>query len=129
MFPLAALCEIARHGKRGGDAAIDVDRIASAVIPVEVGVDDGVDCRRIDRNAFGAFGKQHPLPAPGVVPPAAAGFDEDTLARGFDEVAVEGGGNSILLVGGDKRVPKGLRDDAEESSAIPPVDARSQEVN
>ena len=60
---------------------------------------------------------------------AASGLDQNPLSGGFDQVAVKTGGDAIELVGGHERIPERLGDDAEESSAIPPIHTSAQKVD
>jgi hypothetical protein len=107
--------------------------IASAVIEVQVRVDDdvnfvsgeakiektGIEQRRAETIDLAEFGAEFVT---------GSGFDEDVFAAGANEKAIHGKLNAVARVGGTLLFPERLGNDAEHGAAIQPNVAGIQYV-
>ena len=127
MQQLAALREVTRAGQRGEYTSGAIDRIAAAMVPVQVRVNDQIKGRRLEsvmrENLFEArrIGHAHALTGALVMTHSSAGLDQNPVVARFDDKTVERGLNTIDFVGGLVLRPQCFRDDAEHRAAIPPV--------
>ena len=125
MLPLFLLDVILRVRKGRDHLIAAPHRIPAAVIKMQVGVDDDVDIFRRDPGGvqvveqFGRlFVDMHHLFGQFV---ADASFDEDVFLAGAHEQRIQSRFEPVLLVGRDLLRPHGLRNDAEEGSAVEEV--------
>src|SRR5262245_9201383 len=134
VLPLAPARIVGRARKqRLYHAAVEA-RIPSAMVPMQVSIDDDIDPVRIDamlRDQLGervqVCGQLHPVPRPVIHLISTAGFDQRRVFSGFDQVTVKRQANQIALVGRHSSAPEAFWNDAEERSAVPMVHTRPHE--
>jgi len=125
MLPFLPLCVVLRFRKRRHESIAAPNRVPSAVIEMEMGVDDDVDVFRGDSGGVEVLEQlgrllvdlRHLLRQ--FV--ADAGFDQDVLVAGAHEQRIQSCIDAVLRIGHDFLRPHCLRNHAEESSAIEEV--------
>ena len=95
-FP--ALREVPGMRKSGPGAAVPVDSVPAAMIPVQMGVDDDVD--RIRVWYLRRDPQTHSLPFARVMTDAASSLDQDALTPTIDNQTVKPGFDPVQLIGG-----------------------------
>ncbi len=123
MGDFAAMREVAGVGEGGDDAAVgSASGVPSAVVEVEMGVDDDVDFFRTNLGGFERV-RELLLGAINLVEfgrelVADAGFDGDGVLTGAHDDGIEAEKDAVLRVGGSAFFPERFGDDAEHGSAV-----------
>jgi len=106
MCQLTALRQVARVRHGSNNETTLVHRVAADVIPVEVGIDYGIESFRFETVRGHNFpnarriGQAHPLLRPFVVAHSNPGLDQNPMVAVLHHKTVEGDFNAIQFVGG-----------------------------